>query len=47
MSKLVEMPKKIFLNLFFACLGLSCAIAFVALSNLINHRPFCKEALWW
>lgn len=44
--KLVKMPKNIFLCLFFACFGISCAIAFVALGNLINQRPFCNEALW-
>ena len=40
------MRKKIFLCLFFACLGITNEICFVAISNLIDGSTFCNAPLW-
>ena len=40
------MRKKIFLCLFFACLGITNEICFVAISNLIDGSTFCHSPLW-
>jgi len=40
------MPKKLFFCIFFACLGITTEICFVAFTNLFNNTPFCGEPLW-
>ncbi|MCH2022526.1 MAG: hypothetical protein MK207_08625 [Saprospiraceae bacterium] len=40
------MRKKIFLCLFFACLGITNEICFVAITNLINGDTICNSTRW-
>lgn len=37
---------RFFPYLFFVCLGFTCEIFFVALSNLYLNEPLCNESLW-
>jgi len=40
------MNKKLFLFLFFACLGVTGEVCFTAITNLIKNDPFCGEPVW-